>query len=78
MPQARKKAATSQKVLVRGADGTLYVVSKDKPPIKVPKKEAKALNQILKKAEGQLSDSAHGKIPMVTSGITLTLPEIFL
>jgi hypothetical protein len=78
MPKAKTKVAAKQKVLVRGADGALYVVSKDKPPIKLPKKEAAALKQILRKTEGQLSDSVHGKVPMVTSGVTLTLPEIFL
>jgi hypothetical protein len=76
MAKKRKKMAGPQKVLVSGADGSLYVVTKNKAPVKVPKKQAAALKLILKKAEGALSISAKD-IPTLTSGINLVLPEIF-
>jgi hypothetical protein len=78
MAEATSKAAGEQKTLVRGADGALYVISKDKPPIKLAEKDAEGLRQILKQAEEQLSATLKDEVPIVGSGVTLMLPEIFL
>lgn len=77
MAKKRSKTASQEKVFVRGADGSLYVVSKNKAPIKLSKKDAEALTRILEEAGERLSECLKDEIPALGSGVNIPLPNIF-
>ena len=57
MPEKKAKASRrGAHKLVRGADGSLFIVSEDKPPrkVKLKKEEADAVQQILAEAARQV------------------------
>jgi hypothetical protein len=77
MAQEKPESGGQENTIVRGADGSLYLLSKDKLPIKLSEKDTEKLNQILKYAGEQLSQKIKEEIPVMGGGVNLLVPEIF-
>lgn len=69
--------AGGRKTLVRGADGSLYAVSKDGASKKLEPQQAQKLKQLIKEAEDALSAKVQAEVPVMGGGLNLCLPEIF-
>jgi hypothetical protein len=71
--------STSHKDLARGADGALYLISKDKDqrPIKLSTSETRTVNQILKDLEKELAKRMKDEVSIVGSGVNLPPPPPF-
>ena len=52
----RKMAEKKADIIVRGADGSLFIQSKDKPPRKLEDAEAKTVERILEDAGKQVQE----------------------
>ena len=77
MPDPQPGGAGGRKTLVRGADGSLYAVSKDGASMKLEQQDAQKLKQLIKDAEDALSQKVKDEIPTMAGGLNLCLPEIF-
>lgn len=70
-----------KKVLVRGADGALYVLTKTKPPEKLTEEEVTKVTKIVKKAEENLADILEKEVPRLDfskeHSVRITIPEVF-
>ena len=82
MPQQRREAAGGEKTLVRGADGALYLLTKNEPPQRLTDDEAEKLKRIIDEAEGALGKIIDKEIPRFafncTRSIMISLPEVFM
>ena len=76
MPR-RKAKGVSDKVFVRGGDGALYVVSKDKAPYKLREKEARLVQGILDDAQRQLEERLKNEVPILGSMVNVPFPHLF-
>jgi hypothetical protein len=77
MPKTKSKAAASDKVFVRGADGALYVVSKDRVPYKLNRKEAGLVQGILNDAQLQVEERLKNEVPILGSMVNVPFPHLF-
>ncbi len=81
MDDAPSKAAPGVKTLVRGPDGTLYLLSEDKPPLKLEGNEAVKVEEFLTDTETTLTkiiaELAQSEMSC-THNIHVTLPEVFM
>jgi hypothetical protein len=66
-----------EKTLVRGADGALYLLDKNNPPIKLRDEDAEVIKRLVKDAEVKLSEQVMKDVPIIGSGVNLVIPEIF-
>jgi hypothetical protein len=64
------------KFFVKGADGSLYVVSKDKVTKLSPQEKA-AVEQILQQTEGDLETKLHNQVPSLGSMVNVPLATVF-
>ena len=74
MAQPDQNADDERRALVRGADGTLYLISKRKPPIKLGNDESRIIQDLIREVEQKLSDQL---IPVIGSGSNHSIPELF-
>jgi hypothetical protein len=65
-----------QKILVRAAGNTYYVIHSDKPPYKV-EAEDQEVKKIVKEAEDKLKQVFDQSGPELTSGVKLAVTELF-
>lgn len=63
MPKKKTKAKGGGKVFVRGADGSLYILTKNKPPHKLNAREARITERILNDARKQVEESLKLELP---------------
>lgn len=77
MAQETPESGGQENTIVRGADGSLYLLSKDKMPVKLSEKDTEALTRILKSAEEQLTQKIKEEIPVMGGGVNLLVPQIF-
>jgi hypothetical protein len=70
------------RTLVRGADGALYMLTKDQPPVKLTEKEADKIEDILEDVEEKLGKLIDKAIPRCefacTRSVHVSLPEVFM
>jgi len=69
--------AKKTKTLVRAADGTLFLVSKNELPQQLDAAQTATLNQILVNTETKLSTDIQTAIPALGSGVHLAITEVF-
>lgn len=74
---AQATPGSGGKVFVRGADGTLYVLTKDSAPYKVPDSEAVKVEQILHDAQKQIKERLKNEVPILGSAVNVPFPHIF-
>jgi len=66
-------------VFVRGADGSLYILSKDKPPRKLNPEQADAVEQILEDANKQVEERLRARIAVAStrgSMVNIDVPSL--
>lgn len=74
MPEKKAKATgRGGNILARGADGSLYVVSEDKPPRKLKAAEAQTVKQILEDAGRQVGERLAGGGGQSTRGSSVNV-----
>lgn len=86
MPQPTQSASGENppegKTLVRGADGTLYMVSKDNPPERLTGEEAEQIAQLIDEAEEDLSRKINQLLPRIMPNCVrnarVVIPEVFM
>jgi hypothetical protein len=78
MPKQESKASGGEKVFVRGPDGALYILSKDKPPYKLDAEEMKTVGQILKDAKNLVEKRLKIEAPSFGSMVNLNVPGIHI
>ncbi len=66
-----------KRTLVRGADGALYLLSKNDAPMKLDEDEAAKLKEIVQTAEDELSEKIRTQMPALGGCVHLVLPEVF-
>ena len=70
------------KTLVRGADGTLYMVSKHDPPETLTGEEAGQIAQLINEAEEDLSRKINELFPRIMPNCVrnarVVIPEVFM
>ena len=70
------------KTLVRGADGSLYYVSKSEPAVKLTEEESETVSQLIDEAEEELARKINEAIPRIAPNCTrnarVILPEVFM
>ncbi|MGH8095189.1 MAG: hypothetical protein ACREIF_17265 [Chthoniobacterales bacterium] len=71
---ARKKR---EYTLVRGPDGTLYLVNEKDPPVKLKKNQEEEVADLLDKFEDTLSEILKREIILSGPGVHLATPAIF-
>lgn len=84
MPQPTQSASGENppegKMLVRGADGALYIVSKHNPPERLTEEEAEQVAQLVDEADEDLSRKINQLIPGMTPNCVrctrVTIPEL--
>ena len=77
MPKQKSKAAGGDKIFVRGADGSLYVLTKDEVPHKLTLKEAESVERIFKDIQKQLEKCLHDEVPSLGSMVDVPFLHIF-
>jgi hypothetical protein len=77
MPKQRSKTVGGEKIFVRGADGSLYVLTKEKAPFKLKAKDAKAVEGILADAQQQIGERLKNEVPNCGSMVNIPFPHIF-
>ena len=60
---ATRSMTASDKVFVRGPDGAVYILSKDKPPYKLNDEEVETVGRILDDAEKQVGEQLKAQLP---------------
>jgi uncharacterized protein YqjF (DUF2071 family) len=78
MPKKKSKAAGSEKVFVRGGDGALYILTKDRAPYKLKAAESKSVERILKDAGKLVEDRLKVETPGFGSMVNLTVPSFHI
>jgi hypothetical protein len=74
---------TETKLLVRGPDGHLYLLSKDKPPQKLSPDDDQEVTKIVEDHEDNLAKDIENKIPAlghgvhIGTGVHCGIPEVF-
>jgi hypothetical protein len=81
MPERRREAAHGGRTLVRAPDGTLYLVSPERPPEKLTEDEKQKIETIIDKAEEALGIDIDKELPRFalncTRAIHISAPEVF-
>ena len=71
-----------EKTLVRGADGTLYSLTKNHPPMRLTEEESEIISQIIDETEEELARRINEAIPRIAPNCTrnarVILPEVFM
>ena len=71
-----------KKALVRGGDGSLYLVSETGPPTKLTEEENERVEDILENTGEELGKAIDREIPRICLGGThhvhIALPEVFM
>lgn len=71
-----------KKILVRGADGALYALTKTGPPQELTEEQTTKIEEVVKKAEEDLADALDKEVPQLAFGkahsIRVTIPEVFM
>jgi hypothetical protein len=65
------------KFFVRGADGTLYVIGKNKMTKKLSAAETAAVEQILRDTETELETKLHDQVPSLGSMVNVCIATEF-
>jgi len=86
MPQSSQNPSgegpPEEKTLVRGADGTLYVLTKNNPPMRLTEEESETVSQIIDEVEEDLARRINEAIPRIAPNCTrnarVILPEVFM
>jgi len=68
---------TGPKWLVRAPNGDLYVISADKPPLKLVGAAKNKANKIIKTAQRDLSRQIPETMTSLASGVWLSITEAF-
>ena len=74
-----KKKSSGDKAFVRGADGSLYILSKDKPPYKLAAAEAETVEKILEDAGKLVEERLKAEVSQFGSMVNVdvsSLPEL--
>ena len=71
----KRSTATGDKLFVRGPDGSLYILSKTKPPYKLTSEEARSVGRILNKAQQQIEESLKAHHPAFGSMVNINVPS---
>jgi hypothetical protein len=78
MAKKRRSAQiTGRKWLVRAANGDLYVISSNNPPVKLVGAAKTNAKKILATAEGELSHKIPQTMQSLASGVWLSITEAF-
>lgn len=65
------------KCFVRGADGSLYVISKDKVTKKLSPAEMATVEQILRDNDAELEKKLHDEVPSLGSMVNVSIATEF-
>jgi hypothetical protein len=68
-PTRKKTRAKADKFIVRGPDGSLYILFKNKPPYKLKAKEEQAVKQVLHSAQKQVEENLSHEMQALGSGV---------
>ena len=74
---AKRTTAASDKVFVRGPDGSVYILSKNKPPYKLKAEEVRAVGRILSDAQKQVAAQLKAQLPAFGSAVNTNIPRPF-
>lgn len=77
MPKKRTSLTDGDKVFVRGADGSLYILTKDKPPYKLKAQEAQKVEAIFNDAGKLVKDRLKDEVSQFGSMVNIPFPRIF-
>jgi hypothetical protein len=75
MPKEESKAKGGGKVFVRGPDGSLYILTKDKPPYKLNAAEKKITERILNDAQDLVEKSLKAEASQFGSMVNVHVPS---
>jgi hypothetical protein len=70
----KRTSAASEKVFVRGPDGALYILSKNKPPYKLRAEESRIVGRILSDAQEQVTGQLKSQLPGFGSAVNIHVP----
>ncbi len=65
------------KVFIRGADGALYILTKDQPPYKLKAQEAHKVEEILNDAGRLVEERLKNECSQFGSMVNIPFPRIF-
>ncbi len=71
---AKRTTAASEKVFVRGPDGALYILSKNKPPYKLKAEESRTVGRILSEAQKHVTGQLKSQLPGFGSAVNINVP----